>query len=272
MSLYATCGISAVWALAAVIVTAVQCGPTRWVMGPTVNDTCIDQYSAQIGLKIVDILTDVALAVLPGVMMLGVQVTESKRAVVGFMFGLRILYEQATHVERPWLIFSRTPVFTALALSELANYYDAPTRDRPIEAVSPSVWTSIAMGVSLITACLPSIKRFLMDWAAGVSNNMVGDTSENMHTSTGKTRPAQASGLRSFTRSRITASKARPAEGTMNSSYAYGGSQERDPVHDDGDSKRGLTEGIMQTTDVHVQYEQDQRPNNRSPSLDFRAR
>lgn len=93
MSLYTIAGISAVWAVAAIIVTTVQCGPSRWVMGPSDDDTCIDQYSAQIGLKIVDILTDLALAVLPGVMMLGVQVTESKRAVVAFMFGLRIMYE-----------------------------------------------------------------------------------------------------------------------------------------------------------------------------------
>lgn len=151
-------------------------------------------------------------------------------------------------------IVSRTPIFTALTLAAQADFYDAPTPDRPYEATGPSVWASIAMGVSLVTACLPSIKRFLMDWAAGVSNNMVGDTSEYVHTSSGRSRPAQTSGLRSFTRSRITASKSRLQEGTAYSSYAHGGSQERDGVADDGDSKKGLTEGIMQTTDVHVQY------------------
>lgn len=109
--------------------------------------------------------------------------------------------------------------------------------------------------MSLVTACLPSIKRFLMDWAAGVSNNMVGDTSDYVHSSSGKSRPAQASGLRSFTRSRLGGSHMRPDDGTQYSTYAHGGSQEGNQIVDDGDSKKGLTEGIMQTTDVHVRYD-----------------
>lgn len=92
ISLYSIAGISAAWASAAVITTIVQCGPRRWVMGPTAEDSCIDQYAAQIGIRLVDIITDIFLAVLPGVMMMGVQVPGSKRAIVGFMFGLRILY------------------------------------------------------------------------------------------------------------------------------------------------------------------------------------
>ena len=92
LSLYAVAGTAAAWAIAAAITTALQCGPTRWVLGPTRQNTCIDQYNAQIGIKLVDILTDIALAVLPALMMLSVQVSVLKRAVVSFMFGLRIMY------------------------------------------------------------------------------------------------------------------------------------------------------------------------------------
>lgn len=95
-SLYAICAISATWALAAAVVTIVQCGPDRWVLGPTDNNTCIDQFAAKMGLGLVDIATDVALAILPGIMMLDVQVSLPKKAIVGFMFGLRILYEVPT--------------------------------------------------------------------------------------------------------------------------------------------------------------------------------
>lgn len=42
--------------------------PDRWVLGPTEESTCIDQYRAQIGLKLVDFLTGVALVVLPAIM------------------------------------------------------------------------------------------------------------------------------------------------------------------------------------------------------------
>lgn len=150
--------------------------------------------------------------------------------------------------------------------------------------MTPSVWTSVAVSLSLITACIPSIKRFLMDWAAGVSNNMVGDAYEWQHTSSGgKSRPAQASGLRSYTRSRMNvSSKSRgaggtlvssdPQERTMYSSYAHGGMHERDAVVDDGDSKKGLTEGIIQTRDVHVQYEEEQNSSDGRPSAHFRRR
>lgn len=71
---------------------AFQCGPDRWVLGPTSNDTCIDQYGTQIGIKIVDIVTDLAIVVLPAVMMLYVQVPWDKRLGVILMFGLRLLY------------------------------------------------------------------------------------------------------------------------------------------------------------------------------------
>ena len=90
LALYGVLGISAAWAVAAVLVSAFQCGPTHWVLGPTNDDTCIDQYAAQIGIKLVDILTDVALSVLPAAMMSTVQTAVDKRLIVAFMFGLRL--------------------------------------------------------------------------------------------------------------------------------------------------------------------------------------
>lgn len=84
------CGIVAAWAIAAVCVIPSQCRPL-WAMGPIDDDTCIDQYTAQISIKVVDILTDVALAVLPGVLFMGLQMSRSKRLVVAVLFGLRIV-------------------------------------------------------------------------------------------------------------------------------------------------------------------------------------
>lgn len=262
--LYTICAISAAWAVAALCVTVVQCRPARWVMGPTPNDTCIDQYAAQIGIRIVDILTDIALAVLPGIMMLRVQVPGPKKAAVAFIFALRLMYNALRQMCYGYAIanaLNRTPVFTALALASYANFYSSPTHSRPFEAVGPSVWSSVAMGLSLLTACIPSIKRFLMDWAAGVSNNMVGDTSEYDNTTSGGRRPPQGAGLRSFVQSRITASKSRGGtlqESVMYNSYTRGTEgAEGAEIHDDGDSKKGLTQGIMQTTDVHVRYDDE---------------
>lgn len=69
----------------------------------------------------------------------------------------------------------RTPVFTTFSLITGKQLYAAPTVDRPFEAIDVSVWTSIAAGTSIITACIPSIRRFIADYAAGVSNTIMGD-------------------------------------------------------------------------------------------------
>lgn len=86
------CAIAVVWAIAAVSVTLSQCTPVLWIMGPGDDISCIDQHSAQIGIKVVDILTDIVLAVLPGVLFMRLQMGRSKRAIVALLFGLRIVY------------------------------------------------------------------------------------------------------------------------------------------------------------------------------------
>lgn len=84
-------GIVAAWAAAAVCITPSQCRPVSWAMGPTERNSCINQYGAQIGIRVIDVFTDVALAVLPGILFMGLQMSRSKRLVVAFLFGLRIM-------------------------------------------------------------------------------------------------------------------------------------------------------------------------------------
>ena len=119
---WAICGIVVAWAVAAVGLIPSQCRPTPWVMGPTNDDTCLDQYTAQIGLKVVDILTDVALAVLPGILFMGVQMKRSKRIVVAFLFGIRIMYDAS---------------FSLIALQSLIQFSERPSLPR--SRSSPSV-------------------------------------------------------------------------------------------------------------------------------------
>ena len=88
--LYGLIGFMIAWGVAAVFVVALQCSPTRWALGPTAKDTCIDMYSAMIVLKAVDIVTDVILAVSPALMMLKVQISREKRLIVSLMFGFRL--------------------------------------------------------------------------------------------------------------------------------------------------------------------------------------
>lgn len=86
------CALVVAWAIAAISITLSQCTPVLWRMGPGANANCIDQYSAQIGIRLVDIVTDVVLAVLPGILFTKLQMGRSKRAIVALLFAVRLMY------------------------------------------------------------------------------------------------------------------------------------------------------------------------------------
>lgn len=92
LSLYGALGLSVIWGVTAAFVMAFQCGPTRWDFGPRDETVCIDQFAAQAGLKLTDMLLDIALALLPTLMIIKVQVPTSKRVIVALIFGARLVY------------------------------------------------------------------------------------------------------------------------------------------------------------------------------------
>jgi hypothetical protein len=87
----------------------------------------------------------------------------------------------------------RTPILTLVSILTLSDFYSAPTSDRPFEAVTPSVYTTVALNLSIITACIPSIKRFLADWASGLSKAEINEGFE-MEVSAGKSRSGGETG------------------------------------------------------------------------------
>ncbi|KAK3613595.1 hypothetical protein LTR56_027787, partial [Elasticomyces elasticus] len=91
--------------------------------------------------KVSDMVTDVAIALLPAVLVSKVQMPMSKRLRVGLIYATRLV----------------TVVFTAMSLNSLSGYYHADITKRPAQAVSSSTWASIALWVSIMTACLPHI-------------------------------------------------------------------------------------------------------------------
>ena len=146
-----------------------------------------------------------------------------------------------------------------MSLVSLSDYYDKPTSSRPFAAATPSIYTSVVINVSLITACLPSIKRFLSDWAAGVTNAPM--KAFELATSSNNPTYGQSSGVRSFVRSqargKLTSRQDRSQElSHMQSRDAREGNARKG----DTESKRGLTDGIIQTVDYRVEYEEDQHP------------
>lgn len=154
--------------------------------------------------------------------------------------------------------------------------YDASLADRPYQAITPSIWTTAALNLSIITACIPSIKRFLADWAAGLSKAEINDAFELEH-SAGKSHSggggnasyATGSGLGSKLATKLGLSSSSRAEVT---SISRSRDRDRDHAHDrsmigrrtgqqspsgdTSDSVKGLTDGvIMHTIDYKVEYE-----------------
>lgn len=130
-----------------------------------------------------------------------------------------------------------TPIMTLVSVATLSDFYDALTEDRPFHAITPLIWTSVALCLSIITACIPSIKRFLADWASGLSRAAINDSFEMDHT-------IGMSGSRNngsvAWKQRLTKSAQRSA-GTSS------------------DSVKGLVDGvIVQTKGYHVEYEEEQ--------------
>lgn len=171
------------------------------------------------------------------------------------------------------MTLSSTPILTAVSIFTLSKFYDASLLDRPYEAVTPSIWTSATLNISIITACIPSIKRFLADWAAGLSKAEINDAFELEHSAgkshSGNATYAAGSGLGSKLASKLGMTSSSRAEIT---SVSHNRSRDRDHHHgershgrrggqqspsgDTSDSVKGLTDGvIMHTIDYKVEYE-----------------
>jgi hypothetical protein len=62
---------------------------------------------------------------------------------------------------------SSVPLVTILSLTTLKpSFYSSPP-DKPWYEVTPTIWSQIMLNLSLITACIPSLKRFLADLQSG---------------------------------------------------------------------------------------------------------
>lgn len=92
-SIHLACyGVAAVvtgWALASVFAIAFQCElPSPWMVE---EEKCINTVALDLFIGIVNIITDLALIVIPAIMMGGVQTNISKKWQVMILFGCRVL-------------------------------------------------------------------------------------------------------------------------------------------------------------------------------------
>ena len=160
------------------------------------DQACIDRYALQLSMGIIDTLTDIAILVLAYFTMRGVQITLRRRASIVALFGLRLMYASMIHQRA--LIFTltfciRTPACTVGALVAYEKYWHGLSRDITRDIVAPLLWSQGALHASIITACIPSIKRFFMSAQSGLMGVQITEQYELTHASKKDTRSAALS-------------------------------------------------------------------------------
>nr|OQO32261.1 hypothetical protein B0A51_00509 [Rachicladosporium sp. CCFEE 5018] len=169
---YVLLGVIGLWCVSSVIALAFQCSlPQPWTMYDRTGSTCIQQLALQTYICILNILTDIAVVGLASWMMFGVQTAVRKKVTVSALFGLRLA----------------TIPFAILALVGDRTYYAHP-EDRSWYAVRPTIWAQVLLNVSIITACVPSTKRFFMEVQSGLMGVTISETYEMTHSGGKETR------------------------------------------------------------------------------------
>ena len=185
------------------------------------------------------------------------------------------------------------PVVTILSLTTSKPYFYTTPPDKPWYGVTPTIWSQIMLNLSLITACIPSLKRFLADLQSGAMAVNVTEAFEMGVSQMGSSGRAYAMGSRSGLGSKLASklgvtSQSRSVgiagdSGEQNDmedlKYGYGhgsgqgrghaqrrlssngnpfapaGAANRSTV-ERGESIKGLTENMIQrTVDFKVEYE-----------------
>ncbi|KAK5462700.1 hypothetical protein LTS15_002412 [Exophiala xenobiotica] len=262
ISCYSILGFLAAWTLSSMFALAFQCNlPRPWDYG---NNNCVDRFALNVGIYSFNILGDVLIVIVPFAMMQKVQVSSSRRFVVSALFSSRLSVPAFTIA---YLVFKRR---------ELTSGRDDPTRT----ALVPQVFAQIMMNVSIIAACIPSLKPFLADIKPGLIVVNIPEheltasfvrhsrsRSESKAKSHGLSKLASRLGITSRGMSTINTSsgnsglwaeKQREAVNTMERGYNRPNATKASSKveNDRSESVKGLTDDIiLHTIDYKVEYE-----------------
>ncbi|KAK5382381.1 hypothetical protein LTR20_005984 [Exophiala xenobiotica] len=262
ISCYSILGFLAAWTLSSMFALAFQCNlPRPWDYS---NNTCVDRFALNVGIYSFNILGDVLIVIVPFAMMQKVQVSASRRFVVSALFSSRLSVPAFTIA---YLVFKRR---------ELTSGRDNPTRS----ALVPQVFAQIMMNVSIIAACIPSLKPFLADIKPGLIVVNIPEheltasfvrhsrsRSESKVKSHGLSKLASRLGITSRGMSTLNTSsgnsglwaeKQREAVNTMERGYNRPNATKASSKveNDRSESVKGLTDDIiLHTIDYKVEYE-----------------
>ncbi|KAL6251537.1 hypothetical protein RBB50_001746 [Rhinocladiella similis] len=270
LSCYAILGYLVVWTIASVLAVSFKCNlPGPW---NTNGNKCVDLFAMNVGIYTLNILGDIFIVIVPFIMMQKVQVSPSKRFVVSGLFACRLAVPAFTIA----MLVYRKREFNTIRGQNDPTWY----------ALVPQVFAQIMLNVSIIAACIPSLKPFLADIKPGL---IVVNIPEHELTasfvrhsksrSDGKAATLKAGGLSRFaSRFGLTARGGSTMNPSSGSSGLWGEKQKEAVTamergynrphatkassrveNDRSESVKGLTDDvILHTIDYKVEYEDQQ--------------
>lgn len=264
-------GLTVVWGLSGIFSIGFACGvPNPWRNRG--DGICTARRSVQIYNSVMNIVTDLAICVLPIVMMWDVKTTLRRKIQVCSLFGCRIL----------------VPCLTIPALATSNYFYGNILTDPAWYAVAPGILFQIALNLSVLTACVPGLKSILENLVSGMTLARVQNdydltrsadrrssfvltprhTNSNNH-SRNRSDSKQNNSTRGFHRLRL---------GSSQHSASVTGGEAVDPAHrrSKSDAERSVAESARNTTDRVIirtdQYEVSSMKRRSAPSDDFHFR
>ena len=134
-----------VWALGSILGLTFQCQlPRPWDYRETDTHQCPVRAAAlNYSIMAFDIATDIACIIIPIYLLWNLQIAVHRRWTLIGAFGCRLV----------------VCICSAIRISTLVTYYNSS--DKSWEAVDPQIWAQVVQCLSIMSACIPSLKVFL---------------------------------------------------------------------------------------------------------------
>ncbi|KAF7949332.1 uncharacterized protein EAE97_002841 [Botrytis byssoidea] len=145
--IYIASAVTVAWGTTSVFAVAFQCpSPQRWNV---VDPTCIDIRAVKIYIAVMNILTDLALVILPTIIILPIQMPWGTRITILSAFWLRLTVVVASVIQ---VAYTRRLLINDLFLNNIWQ---------------TTVCQMVVQSTGIMAACIPFLKPFLMSLESG---------------------------------------------------------------------------------------------------------
>jgi hypothetical protein len=128
-------------------------------------------------IGVLSITMDISLVVVPIPMLWSIQITLGKKVLVICLFAVRIMFVPICEPTLRRLIMRSVPPITIVQLLYLHQYFEA-LDDQTWSNIKPWILTQTVMNMSIITACIPSLRRVVTELCTNQTSVAVSEGME----------------------------------------------------------------------------------------------